>query len=346
MTASKGTESLQRGEVIAGRYEVRKSICRGSTGEVYQVIDRALDDQKIALKMLYPHLLRDERVFARFRNEVLLTRALRHPNIIQMYDLGKDDRGNYFLTMQYVEGTSLGRLLRQLKQGQFTFNEVLYIAAEICGGLSYAHQSGVIHRDLKPDNLLISINGDVRVTDFGVAQVATRPGASTRPGEKIGTPLYMAPEQFREDQIDERVDQYSLGVLTFELLAGAPPFSGDNLTTVAHKHCSMPLPDIRKIRRRIPPWFVEFIRTASDKEPTERFESLDQALSFIEAQCCIEDAEFDARQRLGNRVREALRHTRRKRNSAVDRIKRTPRFNKAKRVVRTSRHKRPTGTSK
>ena len=327
MPAHSKNASFAVGEVIAERYKVSKVLSRGGTGEVYAVNDLSLDNQIIALKLLYPHLLRDERVYTRFRNEVLLTRALRHPNIIQMYDLGRDDAGRTFLTMQYSEGASLGRMLRRLTKERLTFKEIAYIICEVLSGLSYTHEAGVVHRDLKPDNLLVSTSADIRIGDFGTARALCRPGA-TRPGERIGTPLYMSPEQFRGEQVDARTDLYALGLLGFELATGVPPFRGSDVMTVGHKHCSMPIPDMRRANRNLTHWFIEFVRICTAKSPDDRFASAQQALTFIAEQFDAEDSRSEARRRISARIKNTQNSIERQQNSDIQRLKVNSKFKK------------------
>ena len=194
-------------------------------GSVFKVRDIALDEI-IALKTLHPDLSRDERALARFRREVKLARRVTHPNVARTYDLGTDEAIPY-LTMEFIEGDPLG--IHVVRHGPLRLAQILELATHIARGLGAAHAAGVVHRDLKPPNIMVSAKGRVVLTDFGIARAAQSSSAMTSSGLDglVGTPMYMAPEQVRgHEDIDHRADLYALGVILYELLAGRPSLRG------------------------------------------------------------------------------------------------------------------------
>ena len=266
---------FQQGALIAGRYEVVSPLGKGGMGMVLRVIDRALDNEPSALKILYPHHVEDKVIFARFRNEVLVARALAHPNIVRLYDFGSAGKGYYYISMEYVQGYSLKDRIYSPKLEELSFPEICRILYEIGSGLAYAHKKGVIHRDMKPDNILLTPGGDVRISDFGLARTVAADKGFTQTGETVGTPCYMAPEQISGSTVDGRADIYSLGILAFEMATGSRPFEDESWFALAKMHMTKPMPAFAK-DFSLPNWFEELVHQSSAKNPDDRIQSADE----------------------------------------------------------------------
>jgi serine/threonine protein kinase/tetratricopeptide (TPR) repeat protein len=268
------TPSLDGGpQVIAGRYEVLGLLGVGGMGAVYKVRDRELDDV-VALKMLKREIARSPGIVERFRREVKLARRVTHPNVARTFDLG-EHAGDRFLTMELVDGESLAT--RLAREGCLSVADVVSVVSAICQGLDAAHAAGVVHRDLKPDNVLLAraTGGGARVviTDFGVAR-AQEAGAAARTGIPIGTPAYMAPEQVEASpDIDARADIYALGAIMFELLTGRLPFEADSVFAVAAMRLMSPPPDPRRHRPDVPESLSLFVQKCMARKPADRPQS-------------------------------------------------------------------------
>jgi serine/threonine protein kinase/Tfp pilus assembly protein PilF len=222
---------LETGTNFAGRYQIVEELGRGGMGRVYKVMDTELKE-KIALKLLKPQIAADEDTIERFRNELKTARNVTHKNICRMYDLGKFE-GNYYITMEYVSGEDLKSMLGMM--GKLGPAKTVSIGIQICDGLLEAHKRGVVHRDLKPQNIMIDREGKIRIMDFGIARSLKSKGI-TGAGVMIGTPEYMSPEQAEAKEVDRRSDIYSLGIILYELATGQLPFTGDTHLSVAMKH--------------------------------------------------------------------------------------------------------------
>jgi hypothetical protein len=244
-------------------------------GMVVKVVDRALDNEIIALKILYPHLSRDRTQFGRFRNEVLVARKLAHPNIVRLYDFGAAGKGYYFISMEFVEGGNLGQRIYGMRQERLSFSEIRGVLYEICQGLACAHRQGVVHRDLKPDNILLGEASEVKLSDFGLARSLVVDKGFTETGETVGTPYYMAPEQLRGERLDPRVDIYSLGILAYEMAVGRRPFYDDNYMNLARLHFKEPIPDFASKESGIPLWFEKLVQKCAAKDREDRYENAD-----------------------------------------------------------------------
>lgn len=269
------------GTVIADRYEVIDTVGKGGMGIVMRVNDRALNNEVVALKLLYPHMAKDQTQFARFQNEVLIARKLAHPNIVRLYDFGSAGQGYYYITMEYVEGGSLGGRIYGPRHQRMSLYETLETLLEICAGLSCAHSMGIVHRDLKPDNILLTITNAVKLSDFGLARTVGTDKGLTQTGDTVGTPYYMAPEQLRGERPDHRVDIYALGILTYELVVGQRPFVHDNYLQLAGKHVRDPIPKFASKESGIPQWMQEFVERASAKHKDNRFQSAEEAAQML-----------------------------------------------------------------
>ncbi|MCB0322173.1 MAG: protein kinase [Bdellovibrionales bacterium] len=276
MTTPSDAPLFHAGTLIAGRYEVLGTLGKGGMGVVLQVVDRALDNEIGALKLLHPQMSRDATQFARFRNEVLVARKLAHPNIVRLYDFGAAEHGYYFISMEYVDGGNLAQRIYGTRE-PIPIREITRILREVCYGLACAHQQGVIHRDLKPDNILLSQKHEVKLSDFGLARSLMLDKGLTDVGETVGTPYYMAPEQLKGETPDPRVDIYSLGIVAFEMAMGRRPFTDENYVRLAKQHFSAPLPTLLAPGSGIPEWFDVFVRRAAAKSREQRFATAEEA---------------------------------------------------------------------
>jgi serine/threonine protein kinase len=261
------------GTLVAGRYEVRQKLGAGGMGVVLRAIDRKLGGEDIALKILKPQFEEsDPTALPRLINEVRLARSLTHPNIVRIHDIGETEDGGAYVSMEFIEGTGLNDILNKAQKG-LPFHEAYRILCEITDGVGFAHSKGIIHRDLKPANILICKNGDIKIADFGIARSMDTDIHLTRPGEAVGTPAYMAPEQFKGDGIDVRCDVYALGILGYQLVTGELPFSSKSFFNLALQHMNEELPSLISQGVEIPKWYEELVLKASAKDKNQRFSS-------------------------------------------------------------------------
>jgi serine/threonine-protein kinase len=253
--------------VFSGRYELNHLIARGGMAEVYRAHDRLLD-RPVALKVLFPELSVDRSFVERFRREAQAAANLSHPNIVPVFDWGEDS-GTYFIVMEFVDGRPLSSILKTA--GPLAADRTAEIAAPVAAALGYAHKHGVVHRDVKPGNVLITDDGQVKVTDFGIARAVNTEESLTQTGAVMGTATYFSPEQAEGMGVDARTDIYSLGVVLFEMVTGRPPFLGDTPVAVASKHVRDHPPLPRELNPSIPPTFEAIILKAMDKNPDNRY---------------------------------------------------------------------------
>jgi len=260
-----------------GPYRVLEEIGRGGMGIVFKARHEKLG-RLVALKMLVPHLARNPRMRARFLREAKLQAGLTHPNVVNIFDYLEEGE-NAFLVMEYVPGETLEKML--LKKGRLSVPEVLYVAEGVLEALSFMHRRGVVHRDIKPGNVIVAENGLVKVTDFGIARLAEEEAAITRAGARVGTLYYMAPELLKEGRLSPAADIYSLGVMLFQLLTGRVPFTGRTDYEIIEAHLKKAPPDIRALNPEVPEPLARCIRRALAKKPEERFSSAEEFLSSI-----------------------------------------------------------------
>jgi serine/threonine-protein kinase len=255
-----------------GRYRVERMIGRGAMGVIYAAHDPVID-RKVAIKLIRADLLsgEDKAAFiARFQREARAAGRCVHPNIVAIYDFAVHE-GNPFLAMEYVEARHLGQVLAQ--SGPFSQPEAVAIIGQVLDALACAHGVGIVHRDVKPANILLLANGRVKMTDFGIARFDS--SELTLDGAVIGTPSYMSPEQCRGDAVDARSDLFSAGVVLYEILCGERPFPGRNYTEVSHRLLNEPAPDIRVKLSGIAPPLALAVEQALAKQPAGRFASAD-----------------------------------------------------------------------
>jgi len=250
-----------------GRYEVKEELGRGGMATVYRAYDPSFE-REVAIKLLPREFLHDPQFRDRFKREIKTIAALEHPAIVPVYDVGEEDGVPYFV-MRYMTG---GSLAQQINKGIFSLQDAARIIERLASALSYAHTKGVVHRDLKPDNILFDGNGEPFISDFGVAKFSGSSGDLTGSGI-IGTPAYMSPEQAQGEKIDNRSDIYGLGVIIFQMLSGQQPYKADTPMGVVVKHITDPIPEIHKITPNLPEEADTIIKTALAKDREQRYQT-------------------------------------------------------------------------
>ncbi len=269
-------------KILGKRYELGAMIGTGGMADVYLAQDVRLNRQ-VAIKILRSDLARDPSFVTRFNKEALSVAALNHPGIVSVYDSGKEDSPSGampYIVMEYVEGKTLREIVN--KGERFALNRAVEITEGILIALQYSHKNGIIHRDIKPGNIMITDNGDVKVMDFGIARALADTGATmTSTWNIIGTAQYLSPEQATGTQADARSDLYSVGCLLYELLAGRPPFTGDTPVAIAYQHVSAPLIPITEIQESLDPALNAFFSIALAKDANERYQSANAMLKDL-----------------------------------------------------------------
>jgi serine/threonine-protein kinase len=269
------------GELIAGRYELEELVGTGGMSSVYRAHDRLLE-RNVALKILHEQFTGDGDHVERFRREARAVAQLAHPNIVTVIDRGEQD-SRQFIVFEYIPGANLKGLVE--RTGPLPERDALRLGLQVARGLAFAHGQGLVHRDVKPQNVLLTEEGRAKVTDFGIARSLEVAGGLTRTGTVMGTSDYIAPEQARGAHVDELSDVYSLGAVLYELLTGEVPFSGDNFVAVAMRHINEPPPSVRERRPDVSPRLDAAIRRAMAKDPGDRFRSMEELAA--ELQGCL-----------------------------------------------------------
>ena len=260
-------EPTKTPRLLSGRYELSHLVARGGMADVYRAHDQLLD-RPVALKVLFPELSVDRSFVERFRREAQAAANLSHPNIVPVFDWGEDG-GTYFIVMEFVDGRALSSILRTA--GPLHPDRAAEIAADVAGALAYAHRHGVVHRDVKPGNVLITEEGTIKVTDFGIARAVNTEESLTQTGAVMGTATYFSPEQAEGQGVDARSDIYSLGVVLYEMVTGRPPFLGETPVSVASKHVREHAPAPREINPGVPPDLEAIILKCLAKSPDHRY---------------------------------------------------------------------------
>jgi serine/threonine protein kinase len=260
--------------LIADRFEAISLLGQGSSASVYRALDRALRDEPVALKIIHRRVRNNDDWLERFKREVSIARRLSHPNIVRIFDFGELPDGSCFATMELVEGGDLSSKIRSSPGARCSLVPALQVLLQTAVALDYAHKLGVIHRDMKPANILIDTLGYARISDFGSARQPEVDAQLTPIGDVIGTPHYMPPELFKGDTLSPLVDVYSLGIVLYEMLAGSPPFNGDSTAAIVAQHIRKPVPLLSSQCADIPKWCDEMIQTCTEKNPKDRYPSV------------------------------------------------------------------------
>ena len=278
-----------RGQKINDRYQIIRTIGEGGMANVYLAHDLILD-RDVAVKILRGDLADDEKFVRRFQREAIAASSLSHPNIVEMYDVGEDD-GKYYIVMEYVEGKTLKNLIK--KRGGLTIPEVIDIMTQLTSAIACAHDSNIIHRDIKPQNVLIKEDGIVKITDFGIA-MALNSNELTQTNSVMGSVHYLPPEQANGKGATVKSDIYSLGIVMFELLTGTLPFKGENAVEIAIKQMKNQIPSVCNIKEQIPQSMENIILKACAKNPKNRYANVVEMYKDIET-CLDEDRKNEKR---------------------------------------------------
>lgn len=275
-----------KGQLIDNRYKIIRSIGEGGMANVYLAYDTILE-REVAVKILRGDLADDEKFVRRFQREANAASSLKHPNIVEMYDVGEDD-GKYFIVMEYINGKTLKSLIK--KRGVLTLSEVMDIMLQLTSAVACAHDSYIIHRDIKPQNVMILEDGRVKITDFGIA-MALNSNELTQTNSVMGSVHYLPPEQANGSGSTIKSDIYSLGILMFELLTGKLPFKGDNAVEIAIKQMKEPIPSVIDVNPNIPQSVENIILKACAKNPKNRYDSA--AEMYEDIKTCLDPLRFE-----------------------------------------------------
>lgn len=273
---------ITRGQKINDRYQIIRSIGEGGMANVYLAHDTILD-RDVAVKILRGDLADDEKFVRRFQREAIAASSLSHPNIVEMYDVGEDN-GKYYIVMEYVEGKTLKNLIK--KRGALTLPEVIDIMQQLTSAISCAHDSNIIHRDIKPQNVLIKEDGIVKITDFGIA-MALNSNELTQTNSVMGSVHYLPPEQANGKGATLKSDIYSLGIVMFELLTGKLPFRGENAVEIAIKQMKNQIPSVCSINENIPQSIENIILKACAKNPKNRYNNVKEM--YLDIETCLDE---------------------------------------------------------
>jgi eukaryotic-like serine/threonine-protein kinase len=303
---------MTAGDVIAGRYELLELVGSGGMSSVWRSHDRLLD-RTVAIKVLHEQFATDDEYVERFRREARSVAQLSHPNIVTVIDRGEDE-SRQFIVFEFVEGENLKQLIR--RTGPLPVRDAIQMALQMARALAFAHGRGLVHRDVKPQNVLLNDDGQAKMTDFGIARSVDVQGV-TITGTVLGTSEYISPEQARGEQVNARSDVYSLGVVLYELLTGSVPFTGENFVAVALKHVHEPPPNVLELRPDAPPRVAMAVERAMAKDPADRFQSMGELCNELEASLhdldpASEEATMIARPAASPATRPAKRRQRRR----------------------------------
>ena len=276
---------LEIGNFLSDRYEILSKIGAGGMSDVYKAKDHILS-RFVAIKVLKSEFSEDSSFVTKFRAEAQSAAGLEHPNIVNIYDVGSED-GLYYIVMEYVEGITLKTYIE--KKGQLSFKESASIAIQVARGIEAAHNKDIIHRDIKPQNIIISTEGKVKVTDFGIARAAS---ANTISADVMGSVHYASPEQARNGFVDGRSDIYSLGIVMFEMITGRVPFDGDTTVAVALRHLQEDIARPSIYAPDIPISFEKIILKCTQKTPDRRYQNIEELLVDLRRSLANPDDDF------------------------------------------------------
>ena len=276
---------MKVGELVADRYELEELVGEGGMSSVFRARDTVLE-RRVALKVLHEHHARDREYVERFRREARAIARLTHPNIVTVIDRG-EWRGNQFIVFEHVEGENLKDIVE--REGPLPVGRALALTHQVGRALAFAHEAGIVHRDVKPENVLIDADGTAKVTDFGIARSLDPDDELTQTGTVLGTSDYISPEQASGEHADEASDQYSLGIVLYEVLTGEVPYPAPNLMAAAIRHLRDPVPSVRERRPEVVPRIDAIVGRALAKRPRDRFPSVEAMTAALEA-CAAEES--------------------------------------------------------
>ena len=265
-------------KLLLGRYEIIEKIVEGGMAVVYKAKDRLLN-RYVAIKILRPEFVKDEQFVENFRKESQAAAGLSHPNIVNVYDVGKE--GNiHFIVMELIDGKPLSQVIDET--GRLDYKEAISISRQVASALSLAHKNQIIHRDVKPHNILITSTGTAKLADFGIARAVSKASIAEGSEKIMGSVHYFSPEQARGAYVDERSDIYSLGIVLYEMLTGKVPFDGDNPISIALMHINDPMPSVSSQVPGIPPQLEKVIEKATDKYQSNRYKTADEMIEDLD----------------------------------------------------------------
>ncbi len=276
---------IEKGSFINNRYEIVSRVGAGGMSDVYKAKDHKLN-RNVAIKVLKKEFSKDRNFVSKFRVEAQSAASLIHPNIVNVYDVGEDE-GLYYIVMELIEGITLKRYIS--KKGKLSFREVVSIAIQIANGIECAHNNQIVHRDIKPQNIMISREGKVKVTDFGIARAAS---ANTMSGTAMGSVHYISPEQAGGKYVDEKSDIYSLGITMFEMITGRVPFDGESTVTIALKHIQNHVPSVSEYRSDIPISLDKIIRKCTQNRADNRYPKISMLIADLKRALKEPDVDF------------------------------------------------------
>ena len=276
---------LKTGMIIAERYEIVGKIGTGGMADVYKAMDHKLN-RFVAVKVLKPEFREDTTFIKKFRSEAQAAAGLTHPNIVNVFDVG-DDGGVYYIVMELIEGITLKEYIS--KKGKLSIKEATSIAIQVSMGLEAAHSHGIVHRDVKPQNIIISTDGKVKVTDFGIARAAS---SNTISSNVMGSVHYSSPEQVRGGYSDEKSDIYSLGITMFEMLTGRVPFNGETTVAIAIKHIQEEMPSPKEYVPEIPSSVANIVLKCCQKSPDRRYQNMAELIADLKQSLINPDEDF------------------------------------------------------